>query len=175
MIIAIIIVIIVNKTNVPTIIWVWYVDHHEYSLIKYLNVDWERKERNIQKFCSHCRVVNFIWFFILLIIDLKILFRRYLINWNNFIIYSILIHLKLIKNNFFLINLQRFSRIEIKFSKSLNIIETQNIKNNENDFEKIIYFLQTSKFEDLWIFNWFYSKIFSNLWWLNNSLYNLFD
>jgi hypothetical protein len=111
----------------------------------------------------------------LLIIDLKILFRRYLINWNNFIIYSILIHLKLIKNNFFLINLQRFSRIEIKFSKSLNIIETQNIKNNENDFKKIIYFLQTSKFEDLWIFNWFYSKIFSNLWWLNNSLYNLFN
>ncbi len=107
-----------NKINIPPFTWVGCVDSHEYSLSKMFQW-WLRKEneRCIQTCWSHWSflrlfksTVNLSWFrtiLILLIIDMRMLFKRHWINWNSVIIHWIYIHLKIkklisIRNNFFL-------------------------------------------------------------------------
>jgi hypothetical protein len=60
MIIPTIIVIIVNKTNIPTNVSVGCIDHHEYSLIKYLNVELIKKINKYTKLLDSLEISSFV-------------------------------------------------------------------------------------------------------------------
>ncbi len=62
MIVLKIIVRIVNKINVAIFIWVGCCDHHEYSLIKYVNDQFIKKIKRNTKLLDSLKICSFVQF-----------------------------------------------------------------------------------------------------------------